>query len=237
MDRLDLYEKRSSPVLSAFALVYLVLYGVPIVWPGLPSSLDRVFTVASGVLWVVFVADLLVRIALSGRPGRYLVTHPVDIALVVLPMLRPLRVLRIFTAAQYLLTRGGLLRNGQVIAAAAGLLVLVGALAVLDAERGAPGAEITTVGDALWWAVATVTSVGYGDEYPVTLTGRFVGAALMFVGIALVGTITATVAAWLVAHHRAGADPSEDVAQLLREVRALREEVARQEQQRRPVTA
>lgn len=235
MNRLEVYLRWSSPILSVMAVSYLVLYGVPIVWPELPYRLDRTLGLLSTVLWAAFVVDLVVRAVLDGNPLRYVVTHPVDVAIVALPMLRPLRVLRIFTAAQYLLTRGGLLRSGQVLAAAVGLIVVTGALAVLDAERGAPGANIGGVQDALWWAVTTITSVGYGDHYPVTRTGRFVGAALMFVGIALIGTITATVAAWLVAHHRAGQEQSEELVRVLEEVRALREELARGDHDRRPV--
>lgn len=68
----------------------------------------------------------------------------------------------------------------------------------LDAEQAAPGANIKTPGDALWWAATTVTTVGYGDRYPVTTQGRLIAVALMVVGIAMVGAITASVAAWLV---------------------------------------
>ena len=81
----------------------------------------------------------------------------------------------------------------------------LGALAVLDAEQDASGANITTFGDALWWSATTVTTVGYGDLYPVTTTGRFVAVALMLVGIACIGAITAGVAAWLVAQVEADA--------------------------------
>jgi voltage-gated potassium channel len=71
-------------------------------------------------------------------------------------------------------------------------------VAALDAERDAPKANITTIGDALWWAATTVTTVGYGDRYPVTTTGRIIAVTLMVVGIALVGAITASIAAWFV---------------------------------------
>jgi voltage-gated potassium channel len=81
----------------------------------------------------------------------------------------------------------------------------LGALAVLDAEQDASGANITTFGDALWWSTTTVTTVGYGDLYPVTTTGRLVAVALMLVGIACIGAITAGVAAWLVAQVEADA--------------------------------
>lgn len=76
--------------------------------------------------------------------------------------------------------------------------VALGSITVLDAEQDAKGANITTFGDALWWACTTVTTVGYGDRFPVTVQGRVVAVGLMLVGIAVVGAVTATIAAWLV---------------------------------------
>jgi Ion channel len=80
----------------------------------------------------------------------------------------------------------------------ASLLAFCSALAVLDVERSSPDANITDFGDAIWWAVTTMTTVGYGDRYPVTGVGRMVALALMVGGIALVGTVTATLASWSV---------------------------------------
>ena len=67
-----------------------------------------------------------------------------------------------------------------------------------DAERGAVGTEVYSFGDAAWWALVTVTTVGYGDIAPVTGEGRIVAAGLMMVGVALFGVATASVAAWFV---------------------------------------
>lgn len=75
----------------------------------------------------------------------------------------------------------------------------VGALAVFDAERGSAKANITSYGDAVWWACTTVTTVGYGDLYPTTLEGRLVAVLLMLVGIALIGSVTAAMASWFLA--------------------------------------
>ena len=78
------------------------------------------------------------------------------------------------------------------------LLVLIAALAVYQTERDAPGADITTFGDALWWACVTIPTVGYGDLSPVTTEGRCIAVAMNICGIALIGTVTATIASWLV---------------------------------------
>ena len=56
-------------------------------------------------------------------------------------------------------------------------------------ESSAPGSKIHSIGDAFWWAIVTVTTLGYGDIYPVTLEGRIIAAALMFVGIAILGIL------------------------------------------------
>jgi voltage-gated potassium channel len=112
----------------------------------------------------------------------------------------------------------------------------VAALAVLDAERDAPNATITNFGDALWWAVTTITTVGYGDRYPVTTEGRLIAGALMVAGIALVGVITASLASWFVQRIGEMASAEEQtqatVDALLDEVRALRREVEKLRQNR-----
>ena len=71
------------------------------------------------------------------------------------------------------------------------------ALATLQAERNAPGANIETFGDAIWWAIVTIATVGYGDLYPVTPAGRFYAVLLMAGGIAIVGTASATIISYL----------------------------------------
>lgn len=107
------------------------------------------------------------------------------------------------------------------------LLLLVAALAVLDAERDARDANITTFGDAAWWALTTMTTVGYGDRYPVTAGGRWVAAGLMVAGVALLGVVTATLASWLVERvsevdEQTQAATRRDIAALAAEVAALR---------------
>lgn len=97
-------------------------------------------------------------------------------------------------------------------------------MAVLETEREAPDASITSFGDALWWALTTVTTVGYGDHLPVTARGRLVAAALMVGGIALLGVVTATFASWLI--DRVAEVEEESAAATQRDIRALTAELA-----------
>ena len=205
------------------AFAFLGIYATQILWTTLPVGLSHLLNAVNVVIWLTFVAELGARSVLSGRPIAYLVRHPIDLILVSLPMLRPLRVLRVFTAANFLATRGGRFAIGRTVAAAlaaTALLIVIASLAMLDMERGAAGSNIKTFGTALWWAGVTVTTVGYGDTYPVTPQGRMVAFGLMLVGISMLGLITASVAAWFVSKTR----EAEDV--VLIEIRALRQQLA-----------
>ena len=102
------------------------------------------------------------------------------------------------------------------VAGGASLLGFVAALAVLDVERSSPDANINDFGDAIWWAVTTMTTVGYGDHYPVTSIGRAVGFGLMLGGIALLGTVTATLASWLVESVEAEKEQAESLQATVR---------------------
>jgi voltage-gated potassium channel len=201
MTRVQRWERRSEVPLLLLALAFVVAYAWPVLDQRLDPSLRSVLEAASWTVWVAFVLDFAARLYLADERQRYAVTHWYDVALIVLPMLRPLRLLRLLAFARVLNRSAVGSLVGRVTTYVAGTAVMalgLGAVAVLDAEQDAPGANITTFGDALWWSATTVTTVGYGDHFPVTTTGRFVAVALMVVGIACIGAITAGVAAWLV---------------------------------------
>jgi voltage-gated potassium channel len=152
---------------------------------------------------------------------------PLDLAAVALPMLRPLRLLTLVTVLGVLNRHAGGSLRGRVVVYIIGsttLLLFVASLAMLDAERGAADATITTFGDSVWWALTTVTTVGYGDHFPVTVKGRFIAAGLMIGGIALLGVVTATFASWLI--DRVAEVEEESTAATQRDIRALTMEVA-----------
>ncbi|WP_246078372.1 potassium channel family protein [Modestobacter excelsi] len=169
---------------------------------------------------------------LADHRWRFVRQNWVDGLAVLLPLLRPLRILSLVRVARVLDRRLTTSLHGRVAAyvtMTASLVVFMASLAVYDAERGAPGASITSYGDAVWWALTTITTVGYGDEYPVTGDGRLVAVLLMVSGIALLGVVTAAVASWFVSRVAEAAQAQDDAddAALLVEVRALADEVRR----------
>lgn len=184
------------------AVAFLVAYAWPILDTGLPPTTRELLESVSWAVWAAFLVDFLVRIALAEDRVKYALAHWYDFVLVALPLFRPLRLLRLLALVRILDRSLGSSFAGRVtvyVSGAAGLSMFLAALAVLDAERDAPGANITSIENALWWAATTVTTVGYGDHYPVTLEGRIVAFLLMIVGIGVVGTVTASIASWFMA--------------------------------------
>ena len=234
-DRRDRWEERAEWPLTAAAVLFLGAYAWPILEPDLSSSLVRLCQVVTWGTWLLFAIDYLTRFALSVDRRSFVRRNLVDLAVVILPILRPLRLLRLVTAINALNRHAGRSLRGRVavyVVGSTSLVIFVAALAVMEPERADPDANIVSFGDALWWAMTTVTTVGYGDRFPVSTTGRFVAAGLMVAGIALLGTVTASIATWLIDRIRQVEEESEaatrrDVVALTREIGALREEVAR----------
>jgi len=115
-------------------------------------------------------------------------------------LIRLLRILRAFRSIRHLShhvfldkTKG----TFTTLAIIAVLMVIFSSIAILQVEH-APNSNIQSAEDALWWAYVTITTVGYGDKYPVTTEGRIIAVFLMTTGVALFGTFTAYVASWFV---------------------------------------
>jgi len=213
--------------LTATAIVFLMAYAVPIANPGVPAGVSEVCEAVVWVAWAVFAIDYTARFLMADRKWKFVKSNLLDLAVVALPLLRPLRLIRLLALVSILHRTGSHGLRGKVVIYTVGatvLLVTIGSLAITEAERGEPGANITTWGDGLWWALSTMTTVGYGDRYPVTMTGRLVAAALMIGGIALLGVITATIASWLV--QRVSEVTETEEAATRKQVELLRSEIA-----------
>lgn len=190
----------SETPLTLAAVIFLVAYSWQVLAQPEPT-LDLWLQIIEWGTWAVFVTDYATWMRLAEQRGRWFIRHLFDLAAVALPILRPLRLLRLVVLLSVFQRAAGTSLRGRVVTYAVGstvILVYVASLATLEAERHATGAYITTFGNAMWWAFATITTVGYGDIVPITTTGRIIAVALMIGGIALLGTITATIASWLV---------------------------------------
>ncbi|QAY74811.1 two pore domain potassium channel family protein [Agromyces protaetiae] len=224
------WQKLMEWPLVAASVAFLVAYS----WEVLGDLEGRDAIAVESVIWAtwaLFVVDYLVRLFLAEHRGHWFFAHLFDLAVVVLPILRPLRLLRLVTILAVLQRTAGRAFRGRVVIYAAGasvLLVYLAALAVLDAERGHGGA-IQTFPEALWWAFVTITTVGYGDYIPVTGTGQLVAVGVMVGGISLIGAVTATFASWIVEKvneaneedHAATKAHIDQVMAELREIKAL----------------
>lgn len=145
---------------------------------------------------------------------------------VALPALRPLRLLRLLVVVSVLQRAIGTAIRGRVAVytiSSAILFLYAASLAIYETERDVPGASIASFGDALWWSITTVTTVGYGDYSPVTTQGRVIAACLMIGGISLIGVVTATIASWIVERVSEGDDAN--AAATRAQIDELREEV------------
>jgi voltage-gated potassium channel len=194
------------------ALAMIPLLVMPLV-VDLSPGLDRALLAVDYLIWAAFAIEYAAKLYLAPDRWRFAKANIPDLVIVVVPMLRPLRVLRSvrllrllglarlvalavegLQEAREILRRRGLSWVLLIVLA----LNLVAAALVLAFERDLPGGNIHSYPDALWWAVTTITTVGYGDRFPMSPAGRGVAVVLMVSGIALFGVITASIAAYFV---------------------------------------
>ena len=171
-----------------------------------PADVYNSLELVSDVIYWIFAVDVALRLIYLGK-GIFTVAGLVTffrenwlaLLALLLPAFRALRVLRVVLVLRglqpFLHTRSS--RVGTIVGVTFPLILFTAALSVLEAERYAEGANITTFPDAIWWSIASVTTVGYGDKFPVTGDGRFIATFLMVIGIGLFSALTALLAAWV----------------------------------------
>ncbi|MGH2351006.1 MAG: potassium channel family protein [Chloroflexota bacterium] len=204
-------ERATEIPLLVLAVVFLVVVALPEI-TRLPAPWLQAFNALDGMIWGIFALELLVRLYLAPQRRRYLVAHWPDVLIVALPFLRPLRLLRILVVVSRLWRQARSVlryRTFSFLGVTALLATALAAAAMYLVERGGEG-PIQSFADALWWAIATITTVGYGDVYPKTPTGRGIAVFLMLLGISLFGLLTARIAAFFVEE---GEDDDQDKEQ------------------------
>jgi len=205
----------------------------------LDSETRGVLDYADYTVCALFFVDFVISVLRAPNRWRYFITWGWLDLLSSIPTIdvarwgRAARVIRVFRVlrglrATKLLTTLVLRRRAESTFLAATLvallLVIFCSIAVLQFETH-PDSNIRTAEDAMWWAFATITTVGYGDRYPVTTEGRFVAAILMCAGVGLFGTFSGFLAAWFIGSDDGSRD--SDISALREEVAALREMLER----------
>lgn len=195
-------------LLSIYVLVALVISTLF----KLPTEVSRVLDVIDNCICLFFLFEFCVRFYQADNKLKFMKWGWIDLISSVptfdylragraLRLIRLLRVLRAFRSTKHLVNHiyksktQGAFTTVSVIAV---LMVIFSAIAILQVED-APNSNIKTAEDAIWWAYVTITTVGYGDIYPVTTEGRIIAAILMTVGVGLFGTFTAFLASFFVA--------------------------------------
>lgn len=232
------WEQATDKVLLALGFAFLVAYAAPIVTPEIGPGWRVLLEWVEIGTWAAFTVDFVVRLSLAHFRLRFVRTHLLDLVVVALPLFRPLRALRVLSIVILSARRVSKKLRNRVMTYAAVTAVSVwflAGLAVTDAERGAVGANIHSVWEGWWWSFITMATVGFGDLYPVTAEGRLVTVGLVITGIALIGTLTAFIAAWFASANReaeeeikAELDVSEDKLDVLTaEIAELKAMIAR----------
>lgn len=219
-------------ILSIYVLVALFVQTIFPLSPETNLLIDR-FDFA---VCIVFIYDFFVRLYKAESKASFLKWGWIDLVSSIpmfealrwgrlIRVIRILRILRAFRSTKILLSyifQNRAQGTFATVALISIILVLFSSIAILNLEN-APESNIKTPADALWWAFVTITTVGYGDKFPVTHEGRFIAALLITAGVGLFGTFTAYIASHFLESERAKEE--SEIQQLIAEVRLLRERV------------
>lgn len=220
-------------VLSVYVLAALFIEAVV----DLPADVRTLLHRIDDGICVLFLADFVIRLVRSRDRLRFLRWGWID-ALSSIPALdvlrwgrlvrviRILRILRAFRSTRLLVHyffRNRAQGTFATVALISITLTIFSSIAVLQFEN-VPEANIKTAVDALWWSFVTITTVGYGDRYPVTPEGRIIAAILMTAGVGLFGTFTGLVASFFIEPEQKA--EAAETAAVMAELQAVRRELA-----------
>lgn len=218
-ERLDFGYELFIAAISILAVFNSLLSLVP----GVDPDAANVVLIINAVLTLLFIYDFLFRlITASDRSAYFLREFGWADLLAIVPQFRVFRLFRVFKAYRLVHTHGlsrirsHLSRNRSesalyLLVLMVILIIEAGAFLVLQAERASPEANILTAVDAIWWAYVTITTVGYGDRYPVTGFGRLVGILVLTTGVAVFATFAGYISSKLLAAGPDEEKPGEPV--------------------------
>ena len=192
------WSGKTNLPMAILGVIYLAIYSLQVVFSS-QVQLVSVLENASNIIWGVFAIDVVIRLFAAESVSKFLKSSWLEILAMMIPFMRILRFFRIVVAVRglrpFLKTR--IAATGTYILFLLPLTWFTGAVAVLDAEKNSPDASIGSLPDALWWSLATITTVGYGEFYPSTFEGKLVAGVLMIMGIALFSAGAGMFASWI----------------------------------------
>ena len=195
------WEKFTTLPFIFLSFIFLLGYSVLILNDEVfTQGIDKYILLTLGVIWIMFIIDYFVRLTLSTNKRIFFKRNVIDLISMAIPFTRPFLLLMYLSRLRWFRGRQGSSVRARLVAYAASfalMYIYVLSLAVYAAERNAAGATILNYGDSVWWAIETITTVGYGDMIPVTIAGRVYASLLMLGGVVIVGATTATVISYL----------------------------------------
>ena len=214
-EALDRFERQTAVPMLILALAIIPLLLIPTIFD-LSSGAETTILALDWFIWAAFFIEYCIRLYLAPSKRQFVTSNKIDLVVIALPFLRPLRVVRSARMLRVLRAARAAVFLGRGIDAAKDVLtrhklnyvltitlfaVVGGAFMVEAFESQAPDSNIQSIPDAIWWAITTVTTVGYGDRFPVTAGGRAVATVLMVLGIALFGFLAGSLASFFFERH------------------------------------
>lgn len=199
------------------------------------GDLDQVLLVMNAIFSGIFLVDFSYRLATASSRSGYFFRHfgwADLLASLPFPQLKFLRIFRLVRVFRLLREVGGRAVLRRLVRDRAGsalftllftgiLVLQFGSMAILGVEANAPGANITDASDALWYTIVTISTVGYGDRYPVTNEGRVIGSMIIIVGVGIFGTFTGYLANLFLSPRKTAPSTPDEAAAPLERLRAL----------------
>lgn len=206
----------------------------------LSANVSEILTSVDNIICLFFFTDFIIRFNQAENKLKFMKWGWIDL-LSSIPMVEQLQFIRIIRIAR-ILRAFQQIRSSKImfkmifehrfkatfslVSAVSFVLVTFGAIGILLLEQGQPGSNINNGIDALWWSFVTITTVGYGDYYPVTTGGRIIAAMLMTAGVGLFGTFTGFISSWFVDGGEQTEQQNPKADKLYGEITELKQDIA-----------
>jgi voltage-gated potassium channel len=224
----DWWETHLEKPTIAIAFLFLTALLAPLAYP-FPTHIKATFKDLEVLFWALFSIEYAVRVFVAPDRWRFIKKHPIDFVIVFVPPLQVFHIIRTVGLVAYFVRKARnlfLRKNLWFLLTMAPLTLMVSAVLMYQAEVKAKTANIHAFGDGLWWAIATMSTVGYGDRYPITSEGKAIATLTIIVGVSLVGMITAEIAVLLIGSRAQEASrDNENFGMVMKKLESMEQEI------------